>query len=398
MYGYGFRHNNRLFSGGATNPNFLMTIDTTNAGSASNTFILPAGNVGTYDAVIDWGDGSTSTITAFNDADLTHVYSVGGTYQISISGSFPNIKFNNVGDKLKAISIDNWGNCGFTSLDSSFFGCSNLVINATDYLTNNITSIYRAFSVCSSITTFPNFNKFNTSSVTSSRLCFQSTSSLTSLDMSDMDFSSCSNFGAAGSNGMFLSSGIQSINLSNITLNTSSFTFSAFFYNCSSLTTITGFNTLDFSNCTDFSFAFYNCTSLNSANLTNLDFSNCTTFYRTFYTNTGWTTLDVSNWTLNSVSNVNMRETFRLCGTRNIIGLDTWNIEKVNNFTSFMINAKITTIEYDKLLIAWDSQDAVDSLAVNFGTSQYTSGSAAATARAGLIANDLWTITDGGGI
>ena len=381
---------------------FIMTIDTTKAGSASNTFILLAGNIGTYNAIIDWGDSTTSTITTYNDAYLTHVYSASGVYTVKISGIFPYIRFANTGDKLKLMSIEKWGNCGFTSLDSSFYGCSNLVINATDYLTNNITSIYRAFSNCSSITTFPNFNKFNTSSVTDSRLCFSSTSALTSLDMSDMDFSSCSNFGEVGANGMFHSyairSGIQTINLTNITLNTSSFTFSAVFHSCSSLTTIIGFNTLDFSNCTDFSFAFYNCTSLNNANLTNLDFSNCTTFYRTFFTNTSWTTLDISNWTLNSISNINMNETFRLCGTRNIVGLDTWNIEKVNNFVSFMTSSKITTVEYDKLLISWDGQDAVNSLAVNFGTSQYTLASASATARAGLIANDLWTITDGGGI
>jgi len=81
-----------------------------------------------------------------------------------------------------------------------------------------------------------------------------------------------------------------------------------------------------------------------------------------------------------------------------IIGLDTWNIEYVNNFTGFMSSTQMTTVEYDKLLISWDSQDAVNNLAVNFGTSKYTLGSSAETARAGLIANDLWTITDGGGI
>ena len=85
MYRYGILYsgNNRLFSGGGgVNPNFLMTIDTTQAGSASDTFILPCGNIGIYNAVIDWGDGSTSNITSYNDADLTHVYSVSGIYQI----------------------------------------------------------------------------------------------------------------------------------------------------------------------------------------------------------------------------------------------------------------------------------------------------------------------------
>jgi hypothetical protein len=89
---------------------------------------------------------------------------------------------------------------------------------------------------------------------------------------------------------------------------------------------------------------------------------------------------------------------FRNVADNVITGLDTWNIEKITSFASFLVESKITTAEYNALLIAWDSQDAVNSLAVNFGTSQYTLASASATARAGLIANDLWTITDGGGI
>ena len=76
MYGYGnmISPTNHLFGGGGANPAFLMTIDTTQPGSASDTFILPCGSIGTYNATIDWGDGSTSNITTYNDADLTHVY------------------------------------------------------------------------------------------------------------------------------------------------------------------------------------------------------------------------------------------------------------------------------------------------------------------------------------
>ena len=385
-------------SGGA-NPNFEMTIDTTKAGSASDTFILPCGNIGTYNAVIDWGDGSTSDITTYNDADLTHVYSVGGIYNVKISGSLPQIKFIGTGDKLKLMSINNWGNCGFLSLDSSFYGCSNLEIYATDTLNcSSVTNMYRCFFSCSSITSIPNFNTWDTSNITNMSLSFRLTTSLSSLDLSGMDFTSCVNWGASATNGAFWQSGISSINLTNLLFNNSSFTFSSVFDSCSNLTTVSGFETLDFSSCTEFSTVFYNCTSLTSINLVGLNFSSCTSFYRTFYGNTAFILLDVSNWTLNSVTNISMSQMFRLCGTRNIVGLDTWNIEKVNNFADFLVNSKITTSEYDALLIAWDAQNPVDGLAVNFGTSQYTLGGASATARASLISTDLWTITDGGGI
>lgn len=114
---------------------FVFTVDTTKAGSASDTFILPCGNTGTYNAIIHWGDATTSTITTYNDPDLTHVYSVAGIYQIRIesaTGEFGQILFNNGGDKLKIISIDQWGTIPFVNFDLAFYGCSNLTANYTD--------------------------------------------------------------------------------------------------------------------------------------------------------------------------------------------------------------------------------------------------------------------------
>lgn len=114
---------------------FEFTIDTTNTGSSSDTFILPLGNDGTfapYNAIIDWGDATTSTITTYNDADLTHVYSTGGVYNISITGVLPWVEFRFTGDKLKMLDITNWGDVGFESCNRSFKGCTNLIVSATD--------------------------------------------------------------------------------------------------------------------------------------------------------------------------------------------------------------------------------------------------------------------------
>lgn len=311
--------------GGETSTDFIMTIDTTKAGSASNTFILPCGNYGTYSAVIDWGDNTTSTITTYNDADLTHVYSVGGVYTVKISGHLPWINFANTGDRLKVMSIENWGINDWEALDNSFYGCANLVINALDTpILSNLTystdgRLYRTFRGCTSLTTISNFKNWDTSLVKNTIGLFMGCTGLTDIDMSNMDFSICTSFGANTADSMF--SG---------------------------------------------------CTNLNSVNVTGVS--------------------------INTSASVSVNSMFYNCGTFDLIGLDTWDISQINNYTSFLQLSKITTIEYDKLLIAWDSQDAVNSLAVNFGTSTYTLGSASATARAGLIANDLWTITDGGGI
>jgi hypothetical protein len=311
-------------SGGAISTDFIMTIDTTKAGSASNTFILRCGNYGVYSAIIEWGDGTTSTITAWNDADLTHVYSVGGVYTVKISGHLPWINFIDTGDKLKVMSIENWGGNEWESFDNSFFGCRNMVINATDTpVLSNLTQgtdgrFFRAF-YNTGITTIPNFKNWSSEYIFVAPSMFNGCLSLTNLDMSGMNFSNCTSFGTSGVEGMF-----------------------------------------------------NGCINLDSINVTGM--------------------------ILNSVNNVSCGVMFQNIGTFDLAGLDTWNIGKINAFNNFLNNSKITTVEYDKLLISWDNQDAVNSLSVNFGTSQYTLLSASATARAGLISNDLWTITDGGGI
>lgn len=274
--------------GGSTSESFEMTIDTTQTGSASDTFILLCGNIGTYNAVIDWGDGSTSDITTYNDADLTHVYSSSGTYEIKISGELPQIRFLGGGDCLKVISIDNWGTIPWYSFQYAFSGCRNMDILATDYpdlTTNSVQRLDQMFRNCSSLTV-ADFREWDTSNVTSMGLMF------------------------AG------------------------------------------------------------CNSATEINLT------------------GW---DTSN-------NTNNNQTFNSAANDVVIGMDTHNIENVTTFNNFMFSCSFSTTEYDKVLVAWAGQDAVNGLSVNFGGSQYTLGSAAATARQSLLDDDLWTITDGGGI
>ena len=183
-------------------------------------------------------------------------------------------------------------------------------------------------------------------------------------------------------------------NTTNITSFDSSFASSG-------VTTIPNINQWDWSNITS-CLAMFKFHSIDTLDLSGIDLSSCTNFgtgaTNGMFRNAIGTNINVSNWTLNSSSNITMAGMFRDTGTNKITGLSTWNIEKVTTFTSFLQNAKLSNSEYDALLIDWDSQDAVDSLTPNFGTSQYTLGGSAAAARANLISTDLWTITDGGGI
>jgi len=155
---------------------FVMTITTT---SADETFTIPCQNVGTFDASIDWGDGSFSGITAYDDAGLAHTFASAGDHTIRISGSFPNIYFNNGGDKLKVTRVENLGNVGWERLNNAFYGCSNMTSftsGSTD--TSAVTDMSFMFYDCSSLTSL-DVSSFDTSAVANMGGMFQNCSSLT---------------------------------------------------------------------------------------------------------------------------------------------------------------------------------------------------------------------------
>ncbi len=104
---------------------------TTNAGSANNTIVLPLVNSGNINFLVDWGDGTTDIITAWNDTAKTHVYAATGTYTVKIYGTIKGFQFIGGGDRLKLLEISEWGVLDI-STDKTFFGCQNLTVSATD--------------------------------------------------------------------------------------------------------------------------------------------------------------------------------------------------------------------------------------------------------------------------
>lgn len=142
---------------------FIITIDTTLPGSASNTVVFPLRAKTANDVVIKWGDGSEDSYSTVGDK--THVYASPGIYQVRISKEMTAFSFNNTGDTLKAIFHDNWGSSEFTSMNSAFRGCTNIQYRASDFPnTSQVTNMTYMFYNTS-------FNQpvdsFDTSKVTS---------------------------------------------------------------------------------------------------------------------------------------------------------------------------------------------------------------------------------------
>lgn len=374
---------------------FKFTVNTANTSagsSAADQITLPLIASGSYAAHVLWGDGTYSFITAYNQAEVTHTYASSGTYTITITGGIKGWKFANGGDKLKMLDVKSWGPLKIND-QSAFYGCSNLTSSATDvFVFENVMAndVRQTFRDC------PLFDQ-NLSAL-----------DMTGLVVGNGFFRGCSSFNNGGDPG-----------INNWVMG--SFTSIAQFFmgNSSFNQPVGGWNV---SNNTNGDLLFFQCTIFNQ-NISAWNVAKFITMNSMFgqaaaFNNGGdsginnWNTIalqqidsmmngaagfthTLANWIADLITSAN--QAFRSMGSVNI-NLSGWNMASCTNWTSFMFATTMTTANYDAALIAWDGLDMADSQNPNFGGSQYTLGGAAEAARNGLIANDLWTITDGGGI
>jgi len=318
---------------------FEYTINTNNTvnvlSSSATQYGLPTRASGTYDFVVDWGDGTTNTINTYNDANGLHTYSSGGTYTIKIKGVFSGIitsisdSFWNVGrtDTLKILDIKSYGPLIIQD-SAAFNGCTNLTSSATDNL---------QFSTSDATSTFKdtNFNGF-----------------------------------------------VDNWDVSNITNFTNFFNGSQFNQDCnnwnvSKAITLTG---------------MFESTPFNKS-LSNWDLSSVTSTSTMFLSNTSFNQ-DISMWNISKVTTVVGMFSGSTAFDKS---LASWNVTSISGsqLQFFFNGSGLSTSNYNSTLISWASQNVKSGVSINFGTSQYTAGSDAATARATLVSKG-WTITDGG--
>jgi surface protein len=120
------------FCGVAQTPTpFITTWQT----DASTNVTIPLTGSG-YDFDIDWGDGTIETKTG-TPGDISHTYATAGIKTVSIrpniTTGFPRIYVNQFTNKDLLLTVENWGSGTWgSSVNSSFYGASNLEVNATD--------------------------------------------------------------------------------------------------------------------------------------------------------------------------------------------------------------------------------------------------------------------------
>ena len=381
MGGFGYAIGSKFIKhpqggGGGSSTSFISEWDTTKAGSASDTVILPLLSGGTYSGTINWGDGNESALSYVN---RTHVYSSSGVYTITISGTIEGFRFGNGGDKLKITNISNWGNLNITT-DQSFFGCANMNSSAVDAPTISTTTLSYTFYGCSVFNGV--VNGWDVSGVSNAERVFMLATSFNK-DLSNWDTSSFTNISNMFTNAYAFNSSLANWDLSIVTDATGFLQGTAFDNN--------SLNSWNVSNIQLFN-NFFRETDFNQ-DISGWRLTSATRVDQMFYDNQ-YFNQDISGW---GVSSVTRMDYFLFNGDAFDQDLSSWDINQVSNFASFLQSALgLSTANYDALLIAWDAQGAMSySGTVNFGGSKYTSGGAAEAARTSLISK--WGgIVDGG--
>lgn len=110
---------------------FVITVKTDNTGvSNPNQFTIPTNGSG-YNYTVDCDNDGVPELTG-NTGTATCTYGAPGTHTIRIGGTFPRIYFNDGGDKLKILSVDQWGTGTWDSMVNAFYGAENMDVKATD--------------------------------------------------------------------------------------------------------------------------------------------------------------------------------------------------------------------------------------------------------------------------
>lgn len=358
------------YSFASINPDFISTWDTTLPGSANDTIILPLLSGGVYSGTIDWGDGNTSVLSY---ANRTHTYASSGTYTVTISGTMDDgIAFPLFGgDTRKITDVSNWGNADI-GLRRAFNGCENLDITATDAPDISTTDMSECLRDCFTLVNI-DLSQWDVSSVQDFTESFRDCSNLQTAGVGGWDLSSATNMSAMFADAQVFNEDIGAWDVSNV-VNMQSL------FNCRFLGGI--FN--------------QDIGSWNTGNVQRMDFM----FREQINFNQ-----DIGGWNMSNVTTI--RRMFEFASSFDQ-SLENWDITSVSDARDFMrATSGLSTANYDATLVGWEAtlQAAYPSgagyphsISIDFGGSQFTSGSAADAARTSLINNFGWSIADGGGV
>ena len=372
-------------------------LDFTATADGSNQVILDLTSGAAIDCFVDWGDGIINFISSDTDPNKTHTYSSGGSKRIKIYPNGQNVTLGThnffTGSNLVRLG---GGRRGRTSLSSLYSHAVNPYQNRTAPAKAN--SDYPA-----------NIGDWDVSNVTDFSSMFRGSSHFGNpvLNNFNKDISSWDVSNATDMNSMFLrapafNQDIGNWDVSNVT-NMRFMFLQAYAFNQD----ISSWDVSSVTNMQSMFYGYYHRPhpeySFNQ-DIGSWDVSSVTNMSRMFSYASAFNQ-DISSWDTSSVTD--MGYMFRGAASFNQ-DISSWDFSSLNSafsphyrLANFFTGAGLSTANYDLLLIRWASQASsmpINMTYVYMGTSTYTTGSAAATARNTLVNTYGWSITDGGAV
>jgi surface protein len=361
-------------TGSATTLNpFRITVKTDNAGvSASNEFRIPWVAGGTYQYDVWYNGAIIHTANGATNTDNTIVFSDGaGTKNIAITGTLRKWSFANSGDRLKLLTISNWGTSEVfhESINSHFDGCANMDITATDIPDlSTCTTLASSFEGCTSLVFNSSINSWDTSNITNLLYTFL--------------------------NAVLFNQPVNNWNTANVQIMTG--TFAANGSNFMSFNQ--PLNNWDTSNVTTMQFMFQRANQFNQ-DISAWDVRKVTNMANMFTTATAFNQ-PIGAWLTEKVTTFSAFLSGATAFNQSLAGFDV--ISRTGRTTINMQNmlnsCGMNTANYDSTLVGWEVQAPVTGVTLGATGRTYTSAGAGGTARASLISTYGWTITGDSGV
>ncbi|WP_417861540.1 BspA family leucine-rich repeat surface protein [Winogradskyella sediminis] len=346
---------------------FVMTWEVAGTSSSAWSIEIPTTGTG-YNYTVDFGDSSPPINNV--SGNITHNYSAAGTYTVSITGDFPRIYFPNtsLNNRYKIKSIEQWGNIQWSSMESAFKDCYDLVVNALDSPDlSQVTDMSYMFYGIDSIN--QSINNWNVSNVNDMSYMFSEMGAITT-SLSNWNVSNVTNMSHMFDGSEFYNQtlNINSWNVSNVTDMSYMFSFGTNSFNeplnnwdVSSVVTMEGMfyynqsfvqplNNWNVSNVNDMSKMFYN-TSFNQP-LNNWDVSSVMNMESMFRNNHEFNQ-NINSWNVSSV--INMEDMFNYCIAFNQ-PMNNWNVSNVTNMKRMFYNAHVFNQPMDN----WNVSNVTD--------------------------------------
>ena len=298
-----------------TDDAFITTWKTT---TADELITLPI--IGS-DMTVNWGDGNTTTASG----SVSHTYNTAGDYTVQITGDLTRFNLNSGADASKLVSLDQWGNTTWETMQGAFRGADSMVYNADD--APNLSGVTDMTGMFAETFSFNgDLSSWNVSSVT---------------DMSDMFYESSFN------------GNISSWDVSSVT-DMSDMFIDAYSFNGN-------ISSWDVSSVTDMSAMFFSAASFNG-DLSSWNVSSVTDMSEMLASISF--NQPLSSWDVSSVTD--MSNMFAYTSSFNQT-LSSWDVSSVTNMTGMFSGAS----SFNQTLSSWNVSSVTDMSHMFSGASSF---------------------------